>query len=88
MCPDGWDRCAKQDVKGEIISGEPNSELFAKGCAKSSACSAKNCTQDNPSVNITKCELDCCKGDLCNGAEAPMLSAIMLLSSAIVAFAR
>ena len=85
-CPDAEDRCGKEDVKGEI-SGK-TSETFAKGCAKSSDCSAKNCKKGNPSVKITKCEIDCCKGDLCNGAKAPMVSFIMLLSCAIVAFAR
>ena len=85
-CSDSEDHCAKEDVKAEI-SGQAT-EGFGKGCAKSSDCSAKNCKNVNPSVKITKCEIDCCKGDLCNGAKVPMVSAIMLLSCAIVAFAQ
>ena len=63
-------------------------EVFAKGCATSSECSAKDSKSIYPSAKITKCEIDRCEGDLCNGAKAPMLSAIMLLACAIAAFAR
>ena len=40
------------------------------------------------SLKITKCKLDCCKGDLCNGARVPMVGAIMLLANAVVAVTR
>ena len=83
---DSQDRCGKADIKAE--SSGVTGEVFFKGCATSSACSAKNCKKVYPSVKITKCEISCCKGDLCNGAKVPMVSAIMLLSCAIVAFAR
>ena len=87
-CKDGEDRCAKEEVKSEI-SGK-TVKIFAKGCTTSSLCSqgSKNCKSTNPSVKITKCEVDCCKGDLCNGAQVPMVSATMLLACAIVVFAR
>ena len=80
------DRCAKGEVRVE--SSGVAVEAFAKGCATSSDCSAKNCKKVYPGVKITKCEIYCCEGDLCNGAKVPMISAIMLLSCAIVAFAR
>ena len=80
---DSQDRCAKVYVKAEI-SGVTQ-EAFGKGCVTSPDCSAKSCKKIVP---IIKCEIDCCKKDLCNGAEVPMVSAIMLLSCAIIAFAR
>ena len=85
-CLDSQDRCAKADVKAE--SSAATAEAFAKGCATSSDCSAKSCKSIYPSVKITKCEINCCTGDLCNGAQVPMVSAIMLLACAILAFAR
>ena len=83
-CSGSQDRCGKADVKAE--SSAATIEGFTKGCANSSDCSAKNCKSIYPSVKITKCEIDCCKGDLCNGAQVPMVSAIMLLACAILAF--
>ena len=80
-CSNNQNLCGKENVKAGIH------DLYAKGCANSSVC-IPNCQKRNPSVKITKCEVDCCKGDLCNGAKVPMVSAIMLLSCAIVAFAR
>ena len=87
-CEDGWDRCLTEEVKSE--SPDKTVKLFLKGCATSSLCSlgSKNCRPTESSAKITKCEVDCCKGDLCNGAQVPMVSAIMLLACAIVAFAR
>ena len=83
-CSGSQDRCGKADVKAE--SSAATIEGFTKGCANSSDCSAKNCKSIYPSVKITKCEIDCCEGDLCNGAQVPMVSAIMLLACAILAF--
>ena len=64
--------------------------MFSKGCVSSPTCSEKYCKsfKSSRSLKITKCKLDCYKGDLCNGAKVPMVSAIMLLASAIVAVAR
>ena len=80
------DRCAKADFKAE--SSAAAVEVFVKECMASSDCSADNCKSIYPSVKTTKCKIDCCTGDLCNGAQVPMVSAIMLLACAIVAFAR
>ena len=82
---DSQDRCGKADIKAE--SSGVTGEVFAKRCATSSDCSAKNCKKVYPSAKIIKCEISCCKGDLCNGAKVQMVSAIILLSCAIVAFA-
>ena len=85
-CLDSQDRCGKADIKAE--SSGVTGEVFFKGCASSSECSEKNCKKFYPSGKITKCEVECCKGDLCNGAQVPMVSAIMMLACAIVGFAR
>ena len=85
-CSDSEDRCGKFDIKAET-SGVTD-EVFLKGCTTSSKCSEKNCKKFAPSAKITKCEVNCCKGDLCNGAQVPMVSAIMMLACAIVGFAR
>ena len=85
-CLDSQDRCGKADIKAE--SSGVTGEVFVKGCATSSECSEKNCKKFSPSGKITKCEVECCKGDLCNRAQVPMVSAIMLLACAIVGFAR
>ena len=95
-CMDGFDRCVTQEVKSE--SPQKTDKFFLKGCAISSLCSlgSKNCRPPNPSAKISKCEVDCCKGDLCNaadkgadnGAKVPIVSAIMLLACAFAAFAR
>ena len=62
---DSQDRCAKVYAKAEI-SGV-TTEAFVKGCATSSDCSEKNCKKIVPSGKIIKCEIDCCKKDLCTG---------------------
>ena len=85
-CLGSQDRCAKVYVKAKI-SGVTK-EAFGKGCATSSDCSATNCKKIVPSGKIIECEIECCTGDLCNGAEVPMVSAIMLLACAIIVFAR
>ena len=85
-CLDSQDGCAKVYVKAEI-SGV-TTEAFGKGCATSSDYSEKNCKKIVPPGKIIKCEIDCCKKDLCNGAKVPMVSAIILLSCAIIAFGR
>ena len=81
-CLDSQDRCVNADIRNE------SSRVFAKGCSNSSVCDAKNCKSIYPSAKIIKCRIDCCKGDLCNGAKVSMVSTIMLLACAIAAFAR
>lgn len=93
-CTEGQDRCVTQEVNSE--SSGKTAKLFVKGCTTSSLCSLgeKSCRPTDPSAKITKCEVDCCKGDLCiaadsganNGAQELMVIAIMLLSCTIVVF--
>ena len=88
-CLYNQDSCGKEHVKKEISVATV--EGFAKGCSTSSICNANNCKSMYPhpaDVRITECEIDCCKGDLCNEAQVSMVSAIMLLACAILAFSR
>ena len=50
--------------------------------------SSEMCMSDDPSVKITKCDISCCNGDLCNGGKVPVVSAIVLLACALVAALR
>lgn len=87
-CSDTQDRCGAREVKYK--SSDVAVIMFSKGCVSSPTCSEKYSKSFNGSrsLKITKCKLDCCNGDLCNGAKVPMVGAIMLLASAIVAVAR
>ena len=87
-CSDTQDRCGAREVKYK--SSDVAVIMFSKGCVSSPTCSEKYCKsfKSSRSLKITKCKLDCCKGDLCNGAKVPMVTAIMLLANAIVAVAR
>lgn len=85
-CSSSQNRCGKANIKAE--SSAAAVEVFVKACTTSSDCSADNCKSIYPSVKITKCEIDCCTGDMCNGAQVLMVSVIMLLACAILAFSR
>ena len=87
-CPIGSNRCVKAHAEGAVqdVSGS----VYNKGCTPSSACDEDNCKPFVPfdHSTISKCELSCCSGDLCNGAKVPMISVSMLLVCALVAFFR
>ncbi|XP_020600610.1 lymphocyte antigen 6H-like isoform X2 [Orbicella faveolata] len=88
-CVPGADRCAKALVTGK--QGEVSISAYAKGCSFPSTCNADEsvfCKSPDPKVSVTKCDINCCSGDLCNGAKVPMVSAIMLLGCVLVAFLR
>ncbi|KAL9985527.1 hypothetical protein ACROYT_G007944 [Oculina patagonica] len=87
-CPSVADRCGKAYISGK--SDEASVAVYGKGCAVSSQCDADSselCKHSDPSVTV-ECDIYCCSGDLCNGAKVPMVSAIMLLACALVAFLR
>ena len=83
-----YNRCGKAFVDGKVA--DVSVAAYGKGCIPSSVCSQKSCKAfvQDPSTTINKCELDCCEGDLCNGAKVPMVSAFVLLTCALVAFLR
>ena len=39
-------------------------------------------------IDVRKCKIYYCSGDLCNGGKVPMISAIMFFACALVAFLR
>ena len=64
--------------------------VYFKGCVDSSTCdpdTSEFCKLDDEG-KMKKCEIACCSDDLCNGGKVPMISAIMLLACALVAFLR
>ena len=85
-CPSDYNRCGKAYLEGKLV--DTSIALYGKGCSSSSVCNQNTCKAfvQDPSTNIDKCELNCCEGDLCNGAKVLMVSAIMLLACALVAF--
>lgn len=87
-CPSDDDRCIKAYAEGKSAAAPVS--VYGKGCHTKALCDKKSCEgiiQDS-SVKISKCEINCCAGDLCNGAKVPMVSATMLLACALAAFFR
>ena len=79
-CPGEEDHCVKVKIE------KNDTQHFSKGCSAKSKCKAhESCKSSDPPV---ECKLHCCSGDLCNVATVPMVSAIMLLVCALVAFIR
>ena len=88
-CTEGNNRCGKAVVI--LNHGGVSFSFYGKGCASPSDCdpdTSEACKSYDPTVAVTECEINCCSGDLCNGAKVPMVSAIMLLACALVAFLR
>ena len=91
-CKSDEDRCGKvhYDAKQESVSRV----RYLKGCTTSKFCkettdsNCRNIFGGEPSIEISKCEPNCCSGDLCNGAKVPMVSAIILIACALVALFR
>ncbi|XP_078360536.1 uncharacterized protein LOC144644860 isoform X2 [Oculina patagonica] len=80
-CPASYDRCYKgyANVKTEGASIEG----FEKGCFTADLCDATD------KIDFCKgkgeCKIDCCSGDLCNAAAIQLVSAVVLIASALVA---
>ena len=86
-CPSGFDSCYKVYFDGKV--GDASVEGFQKLCGLKSACNDKFCkTIGQMGATINKCEINCCDGDLCNGAKVSMVSVFMLLACVLVAFFR
>ena len=80
-CADGFDRCAK--VYAEVKKNGTSVETYIRGCLPEAWCN------NNDLISFckesSKCKVYCCTGDLCNGAAVHMVSAIILIPSALVA---
>ena len=71
-CPSGTVHCGAAHVEGKM--GNVSVARFIKRCSTSAVCNHQdNCRTftTNPSTNITKCEVTCCREDLCNGYKTP-----------------
>ncbi|XP_022796888.1 uncharacterized protein LOC111335277 [Stylophora pistillata] len=86
-CPSGYDRCGKGIVErkgtGIHITG------YSRGCMNANECnSATNsaCNLDDGSTKVTKCDIHCCHGSLCNGTKLPMASTTLFLACVFAAF--
>ena len=81
-CKAGNDRCGKVyvEVKKDGVSGEE----YIKSCLTKELCDTIDqypaCKADGAT-----CKVNCCTGDLCNGAAVQMVSAIILIACALVA---
>ena len=82
-CSSGFDRCVKAyaDVKTEGASVE----AYEKGCFTEELC--KSVVDKVPFCKGKgECKINCCSGDLCNAAALPMVSTIILITCAFVAW--
>jgi len=99
-CGPDHDRCSQFHVEAKMMGS--SRAFYIKSCTTSATCKTAvdgNCRSivgGDPSIEISKCEPNCCSGDLCNGGKVPMdsginapiVSAIMLMTCALVAFIR
>ena len=86
-CSRGFDSCNKLYLNGTV--GDKSFTKFYKGCTYQAMCDNIACTEKAPDrATVVNCEVNCCQGNMCNGAKVPMVSALMLLACALVAFFR
>ena len=87
-CDSGKETCANihyHSKSGDLAMSE---ERYARKCSAKSACGNEElCKAFAPKgATIKKCKVNCCEGNLCNGARVPLASAILLLACALSAF--
>ena len=90
-CPSGQDRCAKG--KAEALVGSKTYTYYVKSCAFDKECKEKDCSRIGQRIpnfkKIIKCNVACCKTDLCNdGAGISMVSGFTLFTCAVLALTR
>ena len=90
-CPAGQDRCAK--AKAEALVGSKTYTYYVKSCAFDKECKEKNCSRIGQAIpnfkKIIKCNVACCKTDLCNdGAGISIVSGFTLFTCAVLALTR
>ena len=87
-CDSGKDTCANIHYHSKSEDLAMSVEGYARKCSAKSACDNKElCKAFSPKgATIKKCKVNCCDGNLCNGARVPLASAILLLACALLAF--
>ena len=88
-CPSFADRCGTYKVEG--TSGQMSAAVFAKGCATKIQCDKDDkselCNLSGPKGDVN-CKVDCCQGNLCNGAKVLTVSGVLLLACTLLTFSR
>ncbi|XP_073238825.1 uncharacterized skeletal organic matrix protein 2-like [Porites lutea] len=69
-CTSGYDSCGKIYFDGKVAG--TGVEGYGKSCAIKSGCNKDLCKAMQAGIAIDKCEVNCCQGDLCNGAKVPL----------------
>lgn len=86
-CASGSDSCGTIFLDGEVAG--VSLKTYYKDCTVKAGCNKDLCKQlGQTGATIKDCEVDCCEGDLCNGAKVLLVSAILLLACAFLAFFR
>ena len=86
-CLPGFDSCRKVFVDAEV-SGV-TFKTYIKDCTIKAGCSDDQCKAlAQAGAKVNDCKIDCCEGDLCNGAKVPLVSAFLLWACALLAFFR
>lgn len=83
-CPSGYDSCGKIYFDGKVAG--TGVEGYGKSCSIKSGCNKDLCKAMRVGITIDKCEVNCCQGDLCNGAKVPLVSAFLIVACALLAF--
>ncbi|KAJ7327354.1 hypothetical protein OS493_027044 [Desmophyllum pertusum] len=98
----GWDECediqtevivtrqqtnaSKSSLKAKENTYKPRRIVRAVRQMRNASKSTRTCARWTSLAADIKCELTWCTGDLCNAAALPMVSAIILIACACLAF--
>ncbi|CAH3167862.1 unnamed protein product, partial [Porites evermanni] len=75
-CPPESNTCAKLDI--ELEEQGQATKKFQKACVVKSKCNEAGCKLAGLfGVKVTKCDVNCCHSDLCNGVKVPMASSFL-----------
>ena len=87
-CDSDEDTCAKIHYDAKSRDKAMSIESYVKYCKLPKlACNEDLCKGFAPTAaTMNKCQVNCCEGNLCNGARVPLVSAILLLASALLVF--
>ena len=87
-CDSDEDTCAKIHYDAKSRDRAMSIEGYVKYCKPPKlACNEDLCKGfAPPGATLKKCQVNCCEGNLCNGATVPLVSAILLSASALLAF--
>ena len=88
FCSSHDNRCGKAVMEMKRFGRA--TEFYGKSCTTLEECSQRKCDslKMGSSSTVTKCDIHCCNGDMCNGAQVSMVSTILLLACSILAFVK